>query len=135
MSWVKDGSDASAWSLSHFAQVTHDKQVANKGKSNVYGIIVHGYWASLNTFNSVLLIGTNVTIEIMHQTLLKLHKKGKPLPKVLYVQLDNTVKDNKSKCVMSYLSSLSVLEFLMKFKSSSFRSGTHCDQDQIFLMS
>ena len=40
---VINGSDASAWSLSHFAQVTHDTQAAKKVKSKVYGIIVHGY--------------------------------------------------------------------------------------------
>ena len=34
---------------------------------------------------------------------MKLRQEGKPLPKVLYVQLDNTVKDNKSKYVMLYL--------------------------------
>ena len=54
MSWVIDGTDASAWSLSHFAQVTHDTQAAKKVKSKVYGIIVHRYWATLYTFNSVL---------------------------------------------------------------------------------
>ena len=42
---------------------------------------------------------TNVTVEII----IKLHQEGKSLPKVLYVQLDNTVKNNKSKYVISYL--------------------------------
>ena len=133
MSWVIDGSDASAWSLSHFAQVTHDTQAAKKVKSKVYGIIVHGYWASLYTFNSVLPGGTNVTVEIMHQTLLKLHKEGKPLPKVLYVQLDNTVKDNKSKYVMSYLYLLVCVGVFDEVQIFFFQVGhTHCDQDQIF---
>ena len=76
MSWVINGSDASAWSLSHFAQVTHDTQAAKKVKSKVYGIIVHGYWASLYTFNSVLPGGTNVTVEIMHQTFHKTSSRG-----------------------------------------------------------
>ena len=133
MSWVIDGSDASAWSLSHFAQVTHDTQAAKKVKSKVYGIIVHGYWASLYTFNSVLPGGTNVTVEIMHQTLLKLRQEGKPLPKVLYVQLDNTVKDNKSKYVMSYLYLLVCVGVFDEIHVFFFQVGhTHCDQDQIF---
>ena len=37
-----------------------------------YRIIVHGHWASLYTTNSVLSGGTNVTVEIMHQTVIKL---------------------------------------------------------------
>ena len=64
--WVIDGSDASTWSLAHFAQVTHDSQSQKKVNSKVYGVIVHGHLASHHTFNSVLPGETNVTVEIMH---------------------------------------------------------------------
>ena len=91
MSWVVDGSDASAWTLPHFAQVTHDSQSQKKVKLKVYGVIVHGHWASLHTFNSVLPGGTNVTVEIMHRTLQRLRDEGKPTPRILYVQLCHVV--------------------------------------------
>ena len=103
MSWGFDGLDASSWSLAHFAQVTHDSQSQKKVQSMVYGVIVHGHRASLHTFNSVLPGGTNVMVEIMHRTLQRLRDKGKPTPRILYVQLDNICKANKSKYVISYL--------------------------------
>jgi len=124
MSWVIDGLDASAWSLAHFAQVTHDSQSQKKVKSKVYGVIVHGYWASLHTFNSVLPGGTNVTVEIMHRTLQRLRDKGKPTPRIMYVQLDNTCKDNKSKYVMSYLFLLVCCGVLMKYRFFSLKLVT-----------
>ena len=133
MSWVIDGSDASAWALAHFAQVTHDTQSQKKVRSKVYGVIVHGHWASLHTFNSVLPGGTNVTVEIMHRTLQRLRDEGKPTPRILYVQLDNTCKDNKSKYVMSYLFLLVCCGVFDEIQIFFFEVGhTHCDQDQIF---
>ena len=125
MSWVIDGSDASAWSLAHFAQVTHDSQSQKKVKSKVYGVIVHGHWASLHTFNSVLPGGTNVTVEIMHRTLQRLRDEEKPTPRILYVQLDNTCKDKKSKLSCRTCSFLSVVVFLMKSRFFSSKLVTH----------
>ena len=104
-----------------------------KVKSKVYGVIVHGHWASLHTFNSVLPGGTNVTVEIMHRTLQRLRDEGKPTPRILYVQLDNTCKDNKSKYVMSYLFLLVCCGVFDEIQIFFFEVGhTHCDQDQIF---
>ena len=120
-------------SLAHFAQVTHDSQSQKKVKSKVYVVIVLGHWASLHTFNSVLPGGTNVTVEIMHRTLQRLRDEGKPTPRILYVQLDNTCKDNKSKYVMSYLFLLVCCGVFDEIQIFFFEVGhTHCDQDQIF---
>ena len=52
---------------------------------------------------------------------------------MLYVQLDNTVKDNKSKYVMSYLYLLVCVGVFDEVQIFFFQVGhTHCDQDQIF---
>ena len=64
---------------------------------------------------------------------MKLHEEGKPLSKVLYVELDNTAKDNKSKYVMSCLYLLVCVGVFDKVHIFFFQVGlTHCDQDQIF---
>ena len=81
MSWVIDGSDASSWALAHFAQVTHDTRSQKKVRSKVYGVIVHGHWASLHTFNSVLPGGTNVNSENHAQNFAKIAGRGETYAK------------------------------------------------------
>ena len=48
--------------------------------------------------------GTDVTIECLHRTFLKLCAQGKLFPCRLNLQLDNTSKDNKARYLMAYLS-------------------------------
>jgi hypothetical protein len=48
---------------------------------------------------------SNLTIECLHRVLVEKRKDG-PLPKILYLQMDNCGRDNKNRYVLSYLCSL-----------------------------
>ena len=100
---VIDRSDTSEWAIPHTAVRMHDSQKGKKMGCKVYGVIVHGHFAACYVLNSHLPGGTNVTIECLHRTFLKLRSQGKKFPKRLNIQLDNTSKDNKSRFVVAYL--------------------------------
>ena len=76
-----------------------------------------------------------MTVNVLHHTLTKLQEEGKKFPAVLCLQLDNTVKENKSKYVLAYLQALALVD-LGLFKEVNvffFQVGhTHCDIDQLF---
>ena len=69
----------------------------------MYGVIVHGYFAACYVLDSHLPRGTNVTIECLHRTFLKLCSQGKKFLRRLNISLDNTSNDNKSWFVVAYL--------------------------------
>jgi hypothetical protein len=64
---------------------------------HVYGVIVHGLgtWAYIAHDNCKQ--GTNVTIECLIRTMKNIEDAGLNLPDTCYIQLDNTVKQNKSR--------------------------------------
>jgi hypothetical protein len=65
----------------------------------LYGAIIHGEFAAAYHYPAHLPGGSNVTVEVIHRTLTKYIKGDeaagipkKKLPRVLYLQLDNTAK-------------------------------------------
>ena len=75
----------------------------------------------------------NVTINVLHQSLTKMKEEGIQFAPRLHLQLDNTVKDNKSKYVMAYLQSLVDCGVFEEITVHFFQVGhTHCDIDQLF---
>ena len=132
-SMVIDGSDTSEWGIPHPAVRTHESQKGKQMGCKVYGVIVHGQFAACYTLNSHLPGGTNVTIECLHRTFLKLRAQGKRFPPKLYLQLDNTSKDNKSRFVVAYLYMLVCCGCFDEIDVFFFEVGhTHCDADQLF---
>ena len=132
-SMVIDGSDASEWCLPHPAIRTHESQKGKKIAVKCYGVIVHGHFCACYVFNSYLPGGTNVTIECLHRTFLKLRAQGKLFPRRLNLQLDNTSKDNKARYLMAYLFMLVCCGLFEEIQIFFFQVGhTHCDADQIF---
>ena len=108
---------------------------AKRGENGVQSewVIVHGHFAACYTLNSNLPGGTNVTIECLHRTFLKLRAQGKRFPPNLYLQLDNTSKDNKSRFVVAYLYMLVCCGCFDEIDVFFFEVGhTHCDADQLF---
>ena len=72
----------------------------------------------------------NLTITIMHRVL---QSWNGPLPPVLYVQLDNTSRENKNSSVFGYLSMLVQNGILKKIKVNFLLVGhTHDHIDQMF---
>ena len=132
-SMVIDGSDTSQWGIPHPAQRTHESQKGKKLQCHIYGVIVHGHFAACYVLNSHLPGGTNVTIECLHRTFLKLLAQGKKFPPKLNLQLDNTSKDNKSRFVVAYLYMLVSCGCFDEIEVFFFEVGhTHCDADQLF---
>jgi hypothetical protein len=88
-----------------------------KFRLHVYGVLVHGrapfvylvqdhveqghLWSSIiHIFNFGSLfnaLGSNITIECLQQTLVRLQRMRIPIPSHLDLQLDNTTKQNKNK--------------------------------------
>ena len=83
------------------------------------------YFSSPNIHND-----ENMTITIIHDVLS--HWSGN-LPKVLYIQLENTCRENKNQVVFGYLNMLVELRIFQKVKVGFLLVGhTHDHIDQMF---
>ena len=84
-------------------------------------------------FNAHLPGGTNATINVLHHTLTKMKAEGVQFSPILHLQLDNTVKDNKSNCILVYLQALVDCGVFEAITVYFFQDGhTHCDTDHLF---
>lgn len=96
------------------------------------GSIAHGRGAYAHTFWDNFKHGTNVTIESIFRVLRDL-VKGEPLPPYLFLQLDNTAKQNKSRFMFGFLGYLVQLGVFKVIVVSFLPVGhTHEDIDQMF---
>jgi hypothetical protein len=78
---------------------------------------------------------SNVTIDVLQRVLKELEERhpGKRLPRKLYVQMDNCVRENKNKYVLGYLSWLVQRGVFEEIQLSFLPVGhTHEDIDQMF---
>jgi hypothetical protein len=133
MSLIIDGSDTSWYHFPYFKRTSHSSQNKWKIGIHVMGCINHGRGASIVTYVDNVKQGTNVTVEVLHQELMKTMKNEGKLPKTLFLQLDNTTKQCKSKYVMGYLARL-VRDGVFDEVIVSFLpvGHTHEDIDQLF---
>ena len=99
------------------------------------GVRSNCLWAfcSMLRLELTLAWGTNITVECLHRTFMKLRAQGKRFPRRLNIQLDNTSKDNKSRFVIAYLYMLVCCGCFDEITVFFFEVGhTHCDADQLF---
>ena len=97
------------------------------------GVLVHGIGAYTYTVVPSCKQGVNVTCETIQSTLVKLVKSGHKLPPKMYLQLDNTSKQCKSRYLFSYLGLLVQYGVFDRIVVSFLTVGhTHEDIDQIF---
>ena len=128
-----DGSDNGQYGFPYWAIKTKETDKGYKLKAKLYAALVHGHGVYAYLFNAHLEGGTNVTVNVLHQTLTKLQAEGKKFPPILCLQLDNTVKENKSRYVMAYLQALVDCGLFQEINVFFFQVGhTHCDIDQLF---
>jgi hypothetical protein len=98
LSIIIDAADQSAYGFPYWRRQSHSQQALTKLKSHLIGAIVHGRETYCYTFLDNINHGTNLTVECLHAVLNDLaEKSGGTLPKKLFLQLDNTCKQNKSK--------------------------------------
>jgi hypothetical protein len=110
------------------------KAVANDFalKTKLFGATVHGlgtyfYWCTGQVRHD-----TNLSIEVLRQTLLKYESEKGQLPPILYLQLDNAA-DNKSRQFLAFLAYLVEMGVFETIKVSYLIVGhTHEDIDQKF---
>ena len=100
MSIIADGADQSAYGLPHFIEI--DKFSSNHRKIPVYlmGVLVHGYKAFGFTYLKNVKHGTNIVIECLHQVFVDYKQTRGYIPPVIFLQLDNTWKQNKNKYML-----------------------------------
>ena len=107
-----------------------------KISTHVMGALVHGQACYGYTFLLNIKHGANITIETLHRVLQDRFEKNKKQPfkqRVLYLQLDNTTKQCKSKYVFCYLALLVAWGLFPLVICSFLMLGhTHEDIDQFF---
>lgn len=101
-------------------------------KTKLIGAIIHGVGTYLFWTTHRIAGGTNVTVEVLRRTLLKLQEVKGNLPPVLHLQLDNA-SDNKSIQMLAFLGYLIEKRIFHKITVSYLIVGhTHEDIDQYF---
>ena len=103
---IADGADQSAYGLPHLTEL--DKFTSNRIRLPVslMGVLVHGYRAFGFTYLKNIKHGTNIVIECLHHVLMDYKNTRGRIPPLLYLQLDNTSRQNKNKYMLAYLACL-----------------------------
>jgi hypothetical protein len=133
LSLIVDGADQQKYALPYRPRPMKVVDNCWRQKNHVMGAISHGRQVFAFIATDAIKQGNNVTIEVIHRVLLKTIKDEGRLPPVLYLQLDNTTKQNKAKYLMAYLHSLVDAGVFKKIIVSFLPVGhTHEDIDQFF---
>jgi hypothetical protein len=133
MSVIIDGADQSRFHLPHFKELSH----ANMGNWGIHlhlmGILNHGRQPITATYLPNVKQGNNVTIDCLHLALVHNLKREGVIPPTVYVQLDNTTKQCKSRFFLGYCAYLVHLGVVKDVVISFLPVGhTHEDIDQLF---
>jgi hypothetical protein len=132
---IIDGADQAAYSMPHFAMLDKDTSQAMRIRNHLFGAIVHGRALYGFSYLDNCKHGTNLTIQALHLVLLKEWIRGgkERLPRVLFLQLDNCSKQNKSQYLIAYLGLLVGWDVFEEVILSFLPVGhTHEDIDQLF---
>ena len=109
MSVIIDGMDQSKCSLPHLKRLNKSSVNLWKLRTHITGVIVHGYGSTSYVDYLQWPHDPNMTINVLLRVLVeylpKLASRGS-LPRKLAVQIDNCVRENKNKFVLSFLALL-----------------------------
>ncbi len=128
---IIDGADFFNYAIPYFSVKTHD----NLFRAPVYviGVIVHGIMSKCYIVPCKFKQGTNVILDVLLRVLADLKAAGHRIPRTLYLQLDNTSKQNKSRFMLGLLGYLLVNDVFDRILMSVLPVGhTHEDIDQLF---
>lgn len=138
MSVCIDGMGAFATTQPHL-NISSPKDIKGKDRleTQLIGVLVHGARMDFYAVTAGVKHGADVTVECLDQSIRKhlssLQSSNKKSPRVLYIQLDNTTKDNKCETVFDYCAYLVHANLFDKVKVSFLKPGhTHIDIDQRF---
>ena len=133
LSIIIDGADQSAYALPH--TVEKDKHGSGQMKIPLYlmGALVHGRGTYAFSYLKNIKHGTNVVTECLHRILMDIVAKETKLPPVLFLQVDNTTKQNKNQFLLGYAGCLVRWGLFKKVVISFLPVGhTHEDIDQMW---
>ena len=132
ISMIIDGADQSDHDLPHFCTKNHLTDAAYKVKMYLYGVLAHGRGAFAYTCPGHVAQGNNVTIQTIFSTLLHM-QSGRTSEQILFLQLDNTGKQNKGQYLFGFLALLIKYRVFKEILVSFLPVGhTHEDIDQFF---
>ena len=133
LSLIIDGSDQSKTTLPHCCEHSHLAEDTKNLKTHVYGCLAHGRRAYAFIVGDHVKQGHNTTIQVIHEVLLDTIKREGKLPKTLFLQLDNTCRQNKGQYLFAYLACLVHLGWFEYVYVNYLPVGhTHEDIDQMF---
>ena len=129
---IIDGADQSKYQLPHFSERCHKSEAVEIVKMHLYGVLVHGRGAYGYLCGDHEEQGHNATINILWKVLMDLLKDG-PLSSVLFLQLDNTRRQNKGQFLFGFLDLLVEYGVFERVYVCFLPVGhTHEDIDQMF---
>ncbi|XP_055998549.1 uncharacterized protein LOC125678464 [Ostrea edulis] len=133
ISIIIDNMDQSKTNLPRFP--TYHKGDANLTRlhHHVTGVLAHGQKKSyIFTWTDKFGMDCNITINCLLEVLNDISEENS-LPPTLYIQADNSAKDNKNFILMGFLANLVQRKIFKKIKLSFLMVGhTHEDVDQMF---
>ena len=134
MSMIIDGADQSKYDLPYWCERSHASDETTRLKMHLYGVLVHGRGAYVFTSPDHEEQGHNTTIQCIWEVIVDQYvKNGNKLPPVLFLQLDNTTKQNKGRFVFAFLSLLVEHGVFERIYVCFLPVGhTHEDIDQMF---
>ena len=116
----------------YFHEKSKSSSEAYKQRYHLIGVLAHGVGSWVYTMSDKWKSDSNVTIEVLQRVLTDIERK-KGLPRKLYLQMDNCVRENKNKYVLGYLSWLVERGVFEEIELSFLPVGhTHEDIDQLF---
>jgi hypothetical protein len=133
MSMIVDGADQGEYALPYTNVKSKASQACPGIQLKLMGVLVHGIGVYAYTVVPNCKQGVNATCESIQRTLVKMIHSGIKLPPKLYLQLDNTAKQCKSRFLFAYLGLLVRYGVFQKIVVSFLPVGhTHEDIDQVF---
>lgn len=133
LSFVIDGADQSAYTLPHFVTKTKDSR-GNGLKVHLIGVLQHLSInkLSLYTMTENHKTGANHIVECVHRFINDAAREGE-IPRTVFLQLDNCIRENKNHYLLSYLEALVKWDVFDCVEVGFLPIGhTHCDIDQAF---
>ncbi|WAR29289.1 hypothetical protein MAR_002857 [Mya arenaria] len=134
LSLIIDGMDQAKTRLPRFSVYSKADAHLHKMQQHVTGIKVHNTNQTyLMTWTDTLHPDANVTINALVHVLHDISKETGRLPEVLYIQMDNSGKDNKNVFIILFMAWLVRRRVFRKVKIGFLMVGhTHEDIDQVF---
>ena len=103
LTMIVDGMDQAKTNLPNTKLISKSTSSLWRLRTHVTGVILHSSRKNIYTYIDLLQFphDSNLTITVIVKSLAEFVKCN-PLPKVLYLQVDNTCRENKNKYVLTF---------------------------------